>query len=165
MARTRALGGLVALALTLAIASSSLAADVPRATLAKKADAICASANAKVLQFKSRPPNFDAPSNATAKQIKAGAAWFAESLPIVIEQNQKIFALGTPAEPAARTAWNRWHMLVTTVAIPSIKAVVAAAKKGDTKAFAAAFARAEKPSIEGQKLIRGLGIKVCEFGG
>ena len=164
MARKCVLAG-VLLVLALVYASSSVAAGVPRATLAKKADAICTAANAKLLHFKSAPPNFDEPSNATVKQIKASAPWFTESLALVLDENQKIFALGTPNEPAARTAWNRWHTLVSTVAIPEIKAVIAASRTGDTKAFAGAFARADKPSREAQKLIRGLGIKVCEFGG
>ena len=165
--RSALLGAVVVLALALGtgLASPAMAAGVPRATLAKKADAICRAENAKLLHFKSAPPSFDEPGNATARQIRAGAGWFAESQALLLEENQKIFALGSPAEPAARTAWNRWHTLVTTVAIPTVKAVVAASRKGDTKAFAAAFAKAEKPSIEGQKLISGLGLKVCQFGG
>jgi hypothetical protein len=163
MRRRLVLGVVVVLAC--AFTASAVAADVPRATLAKKADQVCTSENAKLVTFKSPLPVWDDPNTATAKQIKASAGWLAESLVLVKEENARIFALGTPSEPAARTAWNRWHTLVTTVAIPMLTTVAASAKRGDVKAFRAAFASAEQRSAGVDKLIRGLGVKVCQFGG
>jgi hypothetical protein len=150
------LGGVLLLALV--AASSAAAADAPRATLAKKADAICAADNAKLVKFKNKPPASDFLFSYTPKQLKASAGYWVE-----VQALATIFALGKPTEPAARVAWNRWKVLTTTYGLPFMATVVRAAQEGDVKAMRAAFSKGDKQDAEAAKLLKTLGIKVCEF--
>ena len=158
MARKVVFGGVLAAALVLA--SSAVAANVPRATLAKKADAICTAADKKRAQ-NPNPPTFTDPRKATAKQMKASAPWFARSHAILKDEVTRVFALGTPSEPAARVAWKRLHTILTKVELPAFAAAIEAAKKGDGKAFMVEFLKGSKYDAEEAKLGKALGLKVC----
>ena len=159
--RTLLLGGVLLLAL--AAASSAVAADAPRATLAKKADAICAADNAKLVKFKHKPPAPDFLTSYTPKQLKASAGYWLEVQALAKQEATAIFALGTPTEPAARVAWNRWKTLTNTYGLPFMATIVRAAQQGDVKGLRAAFSKGDKQDAEAAKLIKTLGIKVCEF--
>jgi hypothetical protein len=155
------LGG--ALAVGLIVAPSASAGTVPIATLAKKADAICKADNASVAHFKHQPPNMDRLFVMTSKQLKATAGYWAEVLALSKSEVTRIFALGTPSEPAARKAWTRWHTLTTSYGLPFMESIAAAAKRGDMTALKKAFSGGDKQDAEAAKLIKGLGMKVCEF--
>jgi hypothetical protein len=159
--RSLMLGGVLLLALV--AASSAAAADAPRATLAKKADAICAADNAKLVKFKNKPPASDFLFSYTPKQLKASAGYWVEVQALAKQETAAIFALGKPTEPAARVAWNRWKVLTTTYGLPFMATVVRAAQEGDVKAMRAAFNKGDKQDAEAAKLLKTLGIKVCEF--
>jgi hypothetical protein len=159
--RTLMLGGIVLLAL--AAASSAVAADAPRATLAKKADAICAADNAKLVKFKNTPPASDFLFSYTPKQLKASAGYWVEVQALAKQETAAIFALGTPTEPAARVMWNRWKVLSTTYGLPFMATVVRAAQQGDVNGMRAVFSKGDKQDAEAVKLLKKLGIKVCEF--
>ena len=78
---------------------------------------------------------------------------------------RRFATLGTPASPAIRVAWARYVTLHNTVAIPALADAVAAARKGDAKAFMASFARGEKYTAEVGKLVKTIGLHVCQWGG
>jgi hypothetical protein len=162
MARKAVFGGV--LASTLVLSATAVAANVPRAKLATNADLVCSFENGKLAQSRN-PPTYSDPRKATVKQLKASAAWFARSYALKKDEIKRIFALGTPTEPAARVAWNRWHVLLTTVQLPAYAAAAAATKRGDAKGFVAAFSKAGKYSAEVAKLRKTIGLKVCEWDG
>jgi hypothetical protein len=161
MARRTMVGGALALSLTLTLAASAAAATVPRATLVKKADAICAAHNKQRAANPHPLPAFSNPATATAKQMKAAAPWFARSQAILKDEVTKVFALGTPSEPAARVAWKRLHVILTTVSVAGFGRAAEAARRGDAKAFTTEYVKASKFNAEEAKLGKALGLKVC----
>jgi transcriptional regulator of met regulon len=162
MARKAVLGGV--LAVTLVLSSTAVAANVPRAKLATNADLVCSFENGKLVGIPN-PPTYSDPRKATVKQLKASAAWFARAHALKKDEIKRIFALGTPSEPAERVAWNRWHVLLKTVQLPAYAAVAAATKKGDAKAYMAAYVKAGKYSAEVAKLRKTIGLKVRDWDG
>jgi hypothetical protein len=162
MARTAVLGGVLAVALMLS--SAAVAKNVPRAKLAKDADFICSFENGKLVG-NTHPPTYSDPRKATVKQLKASAGWFTHAYALKQDEIKRIFALGTPSEPAVRVAWNRWHVLLTTVQLPAFAGVAAATRKGDAKAFVTAFSKTAKYTAEVAKLQKTIGLKVCEWDG
>jgi hypothetical protein len=94
---------------------------------------------------------------------KATAGYCAEVVALAKSETRRIFALGTPSEPGARKAWNRWHMLTTTSGLPCLIGVANAAERGDTAALETAFSEGGKEDAGAAKLIKGLGMKVCEL--
>jgi hypothetical protein len=163
MARKAVLGGV--LAATLVLSATAVAADMPRAKLAYYTDGVCSLYNGKLMGYTGPLPKYSDPRKATVKQLKASAGWFAFSHALKKGEIKRIFTLGTPKEPAARVAWNRWHVLLTTVMLPAYAGVAAATKKGDAKAFVAAYSKAGKYSAEAHRLEKTLGLKVCEWDG
>jgi hypothetical protein len=161
MGRKLVAGGV--LVLVLAMTSNDALAGTPRAALVKKADAICRAESAKVVTFKNKPPNTNTLFTSTPKQLKAQAGWWSEALSLFKEQESRLLALGAPNEPVARSAWTRWHFLTKTVGIPFYAAVVSATKRGDLQSLKIAFSSHEKEDNEAAKLIKGLGLKACQF--
>src|SRR3954447_5154648 len=154
-------GGMVLLALV--AAPSAVAGDAPRAPLAKTPHAICGADNAKLVKFKHKPPASDFLTGYTPKQLKASAGYWVEVQTLAKQEATAIFALGTPTEPAARVAWNRWKTLTNTYGLPFMATIVRAAQQGDVKGMRAAFSKGDKQDAEAAKLIKTLGMKVCEF--
>lgn len=160
MARKLAFGAVVLVAL--ACVSTAVAADVPRATLVKNADLICSYENGKLVQL-SFPKGLDDPTKLTAKNLKASASYFTGSLALQQDAIRRFAKLGTPREPAVRVAWARYLTLQKTVEIPTLTDAISAAKRGDAKAFMASFMRVEKYSAEAHKLIKKIGLQVCQW--
>lgn len=151
------------LAVMLALAPVSSAQHVPRAKLVKDADLVCSYENGRLAQFKQAdlPDTSIAPSKASPAQIKEYTKYLAWIQKILADRITRVFALGTPSEPAARVAWARWKVLETTVALPGYRAGLTAAKAGDGKALAAAFAKIERYNGEAKRLTRTIGFQVC----
>jgi aminopeptidase N len=162
MGRSLAFAGVLLAALVWA--SAAVAADIPRARLVKNADLICSYENGKLVQL-AFPKGLDDPKKITAKNLRASAAYFAGSLELQKDAARRFAKLGRPREPAIRVAWSRYVTLHTTVAIPALADAVAAARKGDAKAFMASFARGEKYTPEVGKLVKTIGLHVCQWGG
>jgi hypothetical protein len=162
MIRKLIFGGV--LACVLAAAPSALAGDVPRATLVKKADAICKTDKAKFDQIKNKPDT-EKIWSWSPKQLKATAGFWADTLALARSESTQLFALGTPTEPAARKAWNRWHTLVRSYQLPQLALVAAAAKRGDLPAIYKSLTSEDSANKddEGAKVVKSLGFKVCKF--
>jgi hypothetical protein len=151
------------LAVVLVTAPGAFAGTAPRATLARKADAICRADNASIAHFKHKPPNLDKIWSFTPKQLEATSGYWDELVAVATHETTRLFALGTPSEPAARTAWNRWLALTTTYGLPFMKTVAAASKRGDLQAVRTAFSQGGSQDAEAAKLIKSLGITLCRF--
>ena len=152
-----------ALAVTLVFAATAVAANVPRAKLVRDADFVCSYENGKLMAAGVKLPTYEDPRKATVKQLKASAPWFARVYRLKKDEIKRITALGTPSEPAARVAWNRWIVLLKTVQLPAYAGVLAATQRGDAKGLIATFAKAEKYGPEATKLVKKLGLKVCRW--
>jgi hypothetical protein len=157
------LGGLIALAALLVAPAFSVAATMPRAALAKKADAICKMEN-KRRAANPHPPKFSNPAKATPAQLKSAAGYLGRDLAITKDEVSRVFALGTPSEPAARTAWTRLQVVLTKDSLPAFAKAVADARKGQGKLVSADFAASSKFDAEQVKLQKALGLKVCGNG-
>ena len=144
-------------------AAFSSAGLVPRATLAQRADAICVMEN-KRRAANPNPPKFQNPAKATSAQIKAAAGYFARDYAITVDELKRVFALGTPTEPAARVAWNRLHFVLDKESMPAFKHAVADFRLGDGKAVVADFAVSGKFDAEQTRLQKAIGLKVCGAG-
>ena len=140
MARKAVVAGV--LAVVLVFTATSPAANVPRAKLAHDADFICSYENGRLMAAGVSLPAYEDPRKATVKQLKASAPWFARVHRLKKDEIKRIVALGTPSEPAARVAWNRWIVLLKTVQLPGYAGVLAATQRGDAKGLLSAFAKA-----------------------
>jgi len=161
-ARTR-LHRAPAIALVLLVAlgtGTSFAASAPVATLAKKADAICTMENAKRAKNPNRP-KFSDPAKATVAQLKGASGYLLRDLAITRDEVSRVFALGTPNEPAAATAWQQLRTLLTAHSIPVFARAAAAAKAGDAKTVVAEFTAGDRYDAPEAKLMKQLGLKVC----
>lgn len=161
MALKALIGG--ALAVALVFSATAVAANVPRAKLVHDADFICSYENGKRMAGGVSLPAFEDPRKATVKQLKASVPWFTRVHKLKKDEIKRLVALGTPSEAAAKVAWNRWIVLLKTVQLPGYAGVVAAAQRGDGKGFITAFAKVEKTSAEANKLVKKLGLKVCQW--
>ena len=153
----------LALLASLLVVNASLAGTMPVPALAKKADAICKSENKK-RAANPNPPTFQDPAKATPAQLKRAGAYLGRDLAITRDEVKRVFALGTPSEPAARTAWLQLRTILTKDSLPAFAKAVAAAKRGDAKAVVADFAVASKYDARQVKLQKTLGLKVCGNG-
>ena len=151
-----------ALVVALVCSAAAGAAQVPGASLAANADNVCSAANVKFVQLVV-PKGLTGTSKLTPKLLKAAAPYVAGQLAIEKEKTRRWSALGTPKEPAIRTAWARCLVLYRTVSSPAVAEGIAAAKRGDVKAFMAAYGKVEAHSAEAKKLGKAIGFKVCEW--
>jgi hypothetical protein len=152
-------------ALVLVLAATAAAADVPRATLAKQADAICKAEDVKRAEVSAAAPQFSNPAKATVKQLRAAAPWFVHARAIFANEVTRIFALGTPREPAARVAWIRLRVVLTKIVLPEFTSATAAAQRGDQKTFATQFTKLSKYGPEELRLQKTIGLKICGSNG
>jgi hypothetical protein len=151
-----------ALVLALVLSAAAGAAEVPGKSLAANADNVCSAANVEFVQLVV-PKGLTGTSKLTPKLLKRAASYVAAQLVIEKEKTHRWSALGTPKEPAIRTAWARWLVLYRTVSSPAVAEGIAAAKRGDVKAFMAAYGKVEAHSAEAEKLGKTIGFKVCEW--
>lgn len=161
LTRVLAVSGLVPLALALTVAASA-AASKPRAVLVKQADAICRADEAK--RAKEPAPPAQNPAKATPAQLKAMVPFMQRDLAITVDEVHRAFALGTPAEPAARAAWTKLHTVLVGGMIPDFERAIAAMKRGDRAATLRAFTRLDRLGPTQTKLENALGLKVCGRG-
>jgi hypothetical protein len=163
MARRSVRASGFALALLLLTCGGALAATLPRAALARKADAICKSENTK-RAANPNPPTFSDPAKATSAQIKSASGYLARDLAITRDEVKRVFALGTPSEPAARVAWLRLRVVLTEHSMPAFATAVADARRGNVKAVVADFKVSSRYDAEQVKLQKTIGLKVCGSG-
>jgi hypothetical protein len=158
----RAVALAVAVAATVAVAgaTSASAATMPVKTLAKKADAICTMENAKRAKNPGAP-KFQDPSKATAAQLKSAGGYLGRDLAITRDEVTKVFALGTPSEPAAAAAWAKLHTTLEDHLIAGFGKAVQAAKAGDKQRVIADFKAMNAYEGLENKLVAQLGLKVC----
>jgi hypothetical protein len=161
--RTLAIGGTLLVGLAAIGSTASLAATLPVATLAKKADAICKMENAKRAK-NPNPPKFTNPAKATVAQLESAGGYLGRDLAITRDEVTKVFALGTPSEPVAAKAWSQLRVVLVKQSMPAFAKAVAAAKAGDVKAVVADFATADKLDATQTRLQKQIGLKVCGSG-
>jgi hypothetical protein len=136
---------------------------MPVTTLAKKADAICKMENLKRAKNPD-PPAFTNPAKATVAQIKSAGGYLGRDHAITREEVKKVFALGTPSEPAAATAWRQLRAVLVQRSLPAFARAVAAAKAGNVQAVAADLAISDKLDATQTRLQKAIGLKVCGSG-
>ncbi len=158
-----AIGALLVAMLVAAGTGAAVAATMPVATLAKKADAICKMENLKRAK-NPNPPTFTNPAKATVAQLKSAAGYLGRDLTITRDEVKKVFALGTPSEPAAATAWRQLRVVLVQRTLPAFAKAVTAAKAGDAKAVVADFAVSDKIDATQTRLQKAIGLKVCGNG-
>ncbi|MBA3844465.1 MAG: hypothetical protein H0X39_17920 [Actinobacteria bacterium] len=125
---------------------------------------VCRAENKKRAANPYPAPKFTNPAKATPAQLKAGAPYLARDLAITYDEVHKVFALGTPEETAARTAWLRLKTVLVKYSLPAFAKAVADLKKGDGKLVAADFAKSSRYDAEQTKLQKTIGLKVCGNG-
>ena len=153
----------VAVACALAAAwsgAASAAATVPGVTLAMNADALCSQANVQIVRLP-LPQGFDGKVDLTPQLLRAAAPYVASELAIERATTQKWSALGTPAEPAVRVAWERWIALYRTVHQPMLWRASRAARRGDVGAFISISRSIDARTGEARRLARTIGLGVC----
>jgi hypothetical protein len=161
--RSLVIGGTLFVGFAAIGSTASQAATLPVATLAKKADAICKMENGKRAK-NPNPPKFSNPAKATAAQIKSAGGYLGRDLAITRDEVAKVFALGTPSEPAAARAWSQLRVVLVKQSLPAFAKAVAAARAGDVKAVVADFAVSDKLDATQVKLQKEIGLKVCGAG-
>jgi hypothetical protein len=158
--RAGALAVAVAATVVVAGATSAWAPTMPVNTLAKNADAICTMENAKRAR-NSGAPKFQDPGKATPAQLKAASGYLGRDLAITRDEVTKVFALGTPSEPAAAAAWTKLHTTLVDHLIGGFGKAVQAARAGDKQGVIADFkAMNAYEGLENQ-LVAKIGLKVC----
>jgi hypothetical protein len=145
-------------------AGSAMAADVPKARIVRDADAICSLENGRLAQVKN-PPKYASAKDITPARLRLWAPWFKRWAALKRDESKRIGALGSPREPAARSAWRRWKMLVATVQVPAFANAATAASHGDVKRFTTAFGAAGRSDSEANKVAKLLGFHVCSWDG
>jgi hypothetical protein len=159
--RNGALASACAAALALVFATGASAGTMPVKQLVKKADATCKADEAKLGKLPELPLWVLDPAKATHAKVKLAAPIFAQSLALNKDELARMFAVGTPSEPAAAKAWKRFHVLLYDITLPIAEDVAAAAKRGDGKAIGADYRKLYRYAPETEKLSKTLGFKVC----
>jgi hypothetical protein len=152
-------GALVPMALALAVGAATAAAK-PAAVLVKQGDAICRADDAKRAHIPN-PPSFQNPAKATKAQLEAAAPYMTRDLAITKDEVRRVFAQGTPSEPAARKEWTKLRRVLTGQLIPTYARAIAAMKAGDHAGVVRAFQALDRVSASQNLLLAELGFKVC----
>jgi hypothetical protein len=150
----------VAVAAAALAAGSASAATMPAKALAKRADAICTMENGKRGKLPGRP-KFQDPAKATNAQLKAATPYLRGDLAITRDEISKVFALGTPSEPAAATAWTKLRATLQAHMIPVYTKAVEAAEAGNKAAVLAAFKTLDSYDGVENAYAKTIGFKVC----
>ena len=143
---------------------SAMAEDVPKARIVRDADVICSLENGRLAQVKN-PPTYSSAKDITPARLRHWAPWFKRWAALKQDESTRIRALGSPREPAARSAWRRWKTLIATVQVPSFAIAAAAAARGDVKGFTTAFGAAGRSASQAKKVAKLLGFHVCRWDG
>jgi len=152
-------GALIPMALALA-AGAATAASRPAAVLVKQGDAICRTDDAKRAHIPN-PPSFQDPAKATKAQLRAAAPYMARDFAITEDEVHRVFALGTPVEPAARKEWTKLRGILTGQLFPTYRRVIAAMKAGNRSTVLREFQALDRVGASQNLLLAELGFKVC----
>ncbi|HEY1481022.1 MAG TPA: hypothetical protein VGF46_13370 [Gaiellales bacterium] len=140
-------------------AASARATLIPRATFARKADAICTTENAR----RAKGPQLTSftPATATRTQVMKAGKVLAYEYPIGVDEIARISALGQPRELPARAAWTRLHTLLLHTVFPAIRQIAASGTRGDVATFRTQFAALSSHGTEESTYGKAIGFTVC----
>src|SRR5262249_30693961 len=109
------------------------------------------------------PVGFDGEVALTPQLLRAAAPYVAGELRIERATTRAWSALGTPAEPAIRSAWDRWLALYRGVHAPALARASRAARRGDVQRFIALSRPIDARAAEARRLARTIGFSVCRW--